>query len=86
MRTIGFAGVTAAPAMPDQQMTEERPELARDEFLEIAFDFFRRCLSAQAQTLREPRYMGIDDNPFVNPEGITQDDIGSFASNATQLD
>jgi len=52
VRAIGFARVTAPPAMPDQQVAEKGPKLLRHELLQLALDLFGSRFTRQAQTLR----------------------------------
>ena len=50
-RTIGVARETAATAVPDQQMTEERPLLLRNEANQVLFDFFSGGFFGEPQAL-----------------------------------
>jgi hypothetical protein len=57
-----------APAVPDEQVREGAPVLARDEALEVALDLDRVVLLRQAKPLGETAHVGVDDDPL----GVTE--------------
>jgi len=51
-----------APAVPDQQVWEDAPVLARHEALQVTLDLDRVVLPREAEPLREPPHVGVDDD------------------------
>src|SRR5215475_11682649 len=72
-----------APAVPDQQVREDAPVLARDEPLQVALDLDRVVLSRQAESLRETPHVRVDDDPLRVAE-LGRDDVRGLAGDAGQ--
>ena len=53
---------------------------SRDQFHQVSFDFSRLLLSRQAEALRKPRDVGIDDNPLVFLEGVSEHYVGGLTA------
>src|SRR5206468_1611055 len=49
-------------AVPDQEMREDPPPRARDDPLQVALDLHRLLLARQAEALREPPHVRVDDD------------------------
>ena len=67
--------------MPDQQVRNDPPVLARDDPLEVALDLDRVVLPRQAEPLREPADVRVDDDPLRLAE-LGGDDVGRLARDA----
>src|SRR5437868_2581069 len=85
MGTIRVAGMASTTSMPDEQMTEQGPFLRGNNFLQIILDFFRRRLAGQLEAVGKPGHVGIDHNSVVEIKSVAEDDVGRFASDASQL-
>lgn len=83
---IGLTGGATAAAVPDEPVTEEGPVFAGHLGEEVLFDLFGLGAGGQAETEREARHVGVNDDTFVEVEGIAEDDVGGFASDAVELD
>ena len=72
--------------MPDQPVTQDGPILAGNQFLERLLDLLGSCLAREIESLSQSRNMCVDDDAFVDIEGVSQDDVGSLASYAIEID
>src|SRR5207237_2412072 len=72
-----------AAAVPDQQVRETRPVLARDEPHQVALDLDRVLLLREAEALRETPHMRVDDDP-LRVTALGRDDVRRLACNAGQ--
>jgi hypothetical protein len=86
MRAIGFSGGATAPAVPDQPVTEQGPEVAREDGHELALNLFRLTLAGELQALGKAGDMGIDDDAVIELKGVAEHDIGRLAADAVELD
>ena len=78
-----LAGVADAPAVPDQQVREPRPVVARHELHQVALDLHRILLLREAEPLREPAHVRVDDDPARIAE-LRRDDVRRLARNPRQ--
>jgi len=81
---VRVAGETTAAAMPNEPMAEEGPLLARDQEHEVLLDFDGVGVFGEAKALRQSRDVSIDNDAVIEVEGIAEDDIGGFASDAAE--
>src|SRR5712691_3416450 len=58
------ARVAHTAAVPDQEVRKEPPLLARQQPLEVALDLDRVVVARQAEPLREPPHVCVDDDPL----------------------
>ncbi len=72
--------------MPDEEMGKEGPIGAGNELNERAFDLDGVIAPDKAESAAEAGDVGINDDAFVEPEGVTENDVGSFASDPGQGD
>lgn len=70
--------------MPDQPVTYPDPFRLRKELLESLFDGDRLGFMGQAETLSEACDVGINNDSGDDVEGVAQDDISGFASDAIE--
>src|SRR5919201_2719789 len=68
------AGDADSPTVPDQEVREAAPLLARDELLEVELALHRVVLLRQAEPLREPPHVRVDDDPLRVAE-LRRDDV-----------
>ena len=68
--------------MEDDPVAEQGPRLPGEELDEVLLDADGVAKYGEFQALGETSHMGVDDDAFVLVEGISEDDIGSLASNA----
>ena len=71
--------------MEDEPVAEEGPGVAGEEFDEVLFDADGVAEDGEAEALGEAADMGIDDDAFIFLEGVSEDDIGGFASGAGKV-
>src|SRR5205085_7089667 len=81
----GRAGDADAAAVPDQQMREETPILARHEPLQVALDLYRVLLPRQPESLGQPAHVRVDDDPLRIAE-LRGDHVGRLPRHARQAD
>src|SRR6266516_4680140 len=74
---------TDSAAVPDEEVRENAPVLARDDRLEVALDLHRVVLLRQPETLREPAHVRVDDDSLRVPE-LRGDDVGGLAGDTRQ--
>ena len=67
------------------QVREARPVLARHELHEVALDLHRILLLREAEPLREPPHVRVDDDPLRLAE-LGRDDVRRLARDAGQAD
>src|SRR6266550_8402736 len=72
-----------APAVPDQQVREAAPVLARHEPDQIALDLDRILLTRQPQALRQPPDVRVHDDPLRSAE-LRGNDVGGLPRDAGQ--
>src|SRR4051794_33298182 len=72
---------TDAPAVPDQQVREDAPVLARDEALEVALDLDGVLLAREAEALREAADMSVDDHALRLAQ-LRGDDVRGLPRNS----
>ena len=61
-------------------MAQVGPTILREEFHQVLLDADRVAEFGEAEPLREAANMGIHDDAFIFRKGISEDDIGRFAS------
>jgi len=66
-------------------VAEEGPGVAGEEFDEVLFDADGVAEGGEAEALGEAADMGIDDDAFIFLEGVSEDDIGGFASGTGEV-
>jgi hypothetical protein len=66
-------------------MAETHALVRGDDGQQVAFDFVRIDLLGEAETLREPHYMGVDADCLAT-ERVAEKDIGGFPANTGQAD
>lgn len=66
-------------------MTDHGPVLLRDQLLQHGLNFRRIRLFGEAKTLGKSRYVRVDNNAFIDVEGIAEDDIRGFASHPVKF-
>ena len=71
--------------MPDQQVRENAPLGAQHEALKIALDLHRVVFPCEAEPLREPAHMSVDDDPLWVAE-LGGDDVRGLARDAGEPD
>ena len=64
--------------MPDQQVREAPPVLARNEPHQVAFDLDRILLARESEPLREAAHVRVDDDPLRVAE-LRRDDVRGLA-------
>jgi len=69
--------------VPDQQVREDSPVLARDDALEVALDLYRIVQTRQPQSLRQPADVRVDDDALGLAE-LGGDDVRGLARDARQ--
>src|SRR4051812_38050561 len=79
------AGDAHAAAVPDQEVREDAPVLARDEPLDVAFDLHRVVLLRQAEPLRKAADVRVHDDSLRIAE-LGRDDVRGLARDSGQLD
>src|SRR3954454_18561077 len=72
-----------APAVPDQQVREDTPVLARDDALEVALDLDGVLLAREAEALREAPDVGVDDDALRLTE-LGGDDVCGLPRDSRQ--
>jgi hypothetical protein len=81
---IRDAGETTAAAMPDEPMAEEGPLLAREQRHEVLLDFDGVGVFGEAEALGQSRDVRIDNDAMIEFEGVAENDVGGFASDAAK--
>src|SRR5262245_17012730 len=71
--------------MPDQPVTEESPQVLRDQFHELLFDLLRVFFAGEPESLGKSGDVSIDHNANVHIERIAENDISRFAPDAPKL-
>lgn len=71
--------------MENEPVRKERPILLRDELHQDRLDFFRIGLAGEAEPGGEARDVGIDHHADVDAVGVSENDVGGFASDAGEL-
>ena len=66
-------------------MAEKGPGVAGEKFDEVLFDADGVAEGGEAEALGEAADMGIDDDAFIFLEGVSEDDIGGFASGTGEV-
>ncbi len=82
IRAIRLARGTTPAAVEDQPVAEVSPTRLRKEFHQVLLDADRVAEFGEAEPLGEAADMGIHDDAFIFRKGISEDDIGRFASRA----
>jgi hypothetical protein len=77
---VGFAGGAPAAAVEDEPVGEVGPGGAGEELDEVFLDADGVGEFGEGEALGETADMGVDDDAFVFIEGVSEDDIGGFAS------
>ena len=77
---VGIACLAAAAAMPDQPVGEECPLIPVAELHEILLDLHGIIICCEAESQGEAADMSVDNDPFVDAESVSQDDIGGLAA------
>lgn len=72
--------------MPDEQVTDERPGVTREERNQRLLDRDRVSLAGEPQAARQALHVRVDDDAFVDVEGVPQHDVGGLAAHTAQLD
>ena len=72
--------------MRNEQVTEIGPLFARKEGHQGFFNGDRVGFAREAQSATEALHVRVDDNAFVDVEGVTQHNVRGFATNAAQRD
>ena len=71
--------------MKNEPVAEKSPRFAGNEFDKILLDADGVCEFRETEALGEAADMGIDDDPFVFIEGISEHDIRGLASSAGEI-
>ena len=79
------ARITNATTVPDEEMREPRPVRTRHDTLQIALDLHRIVVSREAESLREPAYMRVDDDSLRVPK-LRGDDVRGLAGDTGKPD
>jgi len=82
IRAIRLARGTAPAAVEYQPVAQVGPTRLWEEFHQVLLDADRVAEFGEAEPLREAADMGIHDDAFIFRKGISEDDIGRFASRA----
>jgi hypothetical protein len=85
MRAIGISREAAPPSVPDQQMREKRPLLARNDFHKVALDFYRIGFYREPEPLGQSRDVRVHSNSDVDAERVPEDHVRGFASYAAEV-
>ena len=85
MRAIGFAGGAAAASVPDEQVAPMGPGVSGDNFHKVTFDFDRVAVLGESEALAEASNVRIDNDPGFDAEGVAENNVGGFASDARQV-
>lgn len=72
--------------MPDEQMREINPVLARHYLQKGCFDFLRCAMPREAQPVTESGDVRVHDDAFCFAVRDSEDDVGSLAPNTGELD
>src|SRR5262249_20733816 len=75
------ARIADTPPVPDQKVREARPVLARHETHQVALDLDGILLLREAETLREPAHVRVDDDALCVPP-LGRDDVRRLARDA----
>ena len=86
MRTVRFARIATAAAMPDEPVAEQQPVFLRQKFHQREFDFFRRPFSNQPEPVRQSHCVRVHDDADDHVERIAEDDVRRLAPDAVELD
>ena len=62
------------------------PIVLRNEFVEIALDFFRRFFVRKADFATEPQDVRVDDETGRDSERVPENDVRRFATDAGESD
>src|SRR5262245_62569806 len=81
-RCWGFAD--GAP-MIDEQMREDGPVFTGNQLQQILFDLHCVRMRGQAKSVREPRYVCVDNNAFRFPKGVAEKHVRGFATYTRQM-
>jgi hypothetical protein len=68
----------------DEEVTDEGPFFPGGDFGEVGFDFFGLFCASQGEAAGESGDVGIDDDAFYLVEGISEDDVGGFSTDACE--
>src|SRR5688500_2986606 len=82
IQAIRISSIAAASSMPNQQMAEQRPKLARSQFYQVLFNFDRVVFRGQTEPFGQAHHMRINYDPFIDVEGIAQNNIRRLATNS----
>ena len=85
MGAVRFPGGTAAATVPDQQMGKEGPFLLGNDFDQGLLHFHGIRLACEAHAARQTAHMGIDHDSFRQVEGVAENHVGGFASDAGEF-
>jgi hypothetical protein len=80
----GFAGEADLAAVENEEMGEEGPVVLGDDFHQVLFDFDGIGVCGEVEALGEASDVGIDDDADILVEGVSQDDIGGFSTDAAE--
>ncbi len=86
IRAIGVPGIAPPAPMPDQQVAEERPVRAGDQFHKLQLYLGRIRLPGQPEPLRKTGHMSVDDDAHIDVERIAETDVGGFPPHTSEFD
>ena len=66
-------------------MASVDPIALRNEFVEVALDFFRRFFVGKADFATQPQDVRVDDETGRDSERVSENDVRRFASDAGEL-